>query len=299
MHAKSPSICEESGLQPGVEHQTESDTQDQDPDLSDSSSLDVPVSTESHQSDGATSINTHTERLMPAEPHQPRLQFPKRTFGKQKRSFLANWFVQYPWIHYIQEEDCVLCFYCTTAVQRKYPPTRNADEVFTKTGFNNWQKALQKFNKHEQSRCHRSAVEFVAKGSQNVGDMLSSAYKKEREDDRRALYTILTTIRFLARQGLPLRGSFAGSGLGEPNSNLIQLLHLRKHDIPALGPWLEKAQDRFTSPSIQNELLEIMANTVLRKISSNISGKMFSIMVDETTDISNTEQLVFLHSLCR
>ena len=63
--AKSPSISEESGLQPGAEHQTESDTQDQDPDLSDSSSLDVPVSTESHQSDGATSINTHTERLMP------------------------------------------------------------------------------------------------------------------------------------------------------------------------------------------------------------------------------------------
>ena len=36
-----------------------------------------------------------------------------------------------------------------------------------------------------------------------------------------------------------------------------------------------------------------MANMILRKITRSLSGKLFAIMVDETSDISNTEQLVF------
>lgn len=73
----------------------------------------------------------------------------------------------------------------------------------------------------------------------------------------------------------------------------MQLLQLQKHDVPNLERWLSRSQDRFTSPVIQNELLEIMASVILRKITHKLSGEMFSIMVDETTDISNTEQLVF------
>ena len=45
--------------------------------------------------------------------------------------------------------------------------------------------------------------------------MFSSAYAKEKAENRKALYTILSTIRFLAWQGLPLQESFAGYGSGE------------------------------------------------------------------------------------
>ena len=55
-----------------------------------------------------------------------------------------------------------------------------------------------------------------------------------------------------------------------------------------LDAWLHRSQDRFTSPTIQNEMLEIMATAIL-----SLVGRQFSIMFDETTDISNTEQLVF------
>ena len=36
-----------------------------------------------------------------------------------------------------------------------------------------------------------------------------------------------------------------------------------------------------------------MALTILLNIASRISGKFFTIMVDETIDVSNIEQLVF------
>lgn len=56
---------------------------------------------------------------LPPQPNQPKLKFPKCTFGKQKRSFSDTWYQSYPWLHYVQENDTVLCFYCATAVQRK------------------------------------------------------------------------------------------------------------------------------------------------------------------------------------
>ena len=56
---------------------------------------------------------------LPPQPNQPKLKFPKRTFGKQKRSFSDTWYQSYPWLHYVQENDTVLCFYCATAVQCK------------------------------------------------------------------------------------------------------------------------------------------------------------------------------------
>ena len=77
---------------------------------------------------------------------------------------------------------------------------------------------------------------------------------------------------------------------GERESNFMQLLLLRKNEIPNLDAWLQKSRDRFTCPEIQNEFLQIMAHSVLR---AQLSGRYYSIMVDETTDVSNNEQLVF------
>ena len=242
-------------------------------------------------STSTSSIKKH--RLIPSEPNQPKLHFLKHMFGRQKRGFSATWYQHYPWLHYLQEEDSVLCFYCATTIQRKIPLTGYTDKTFTETGFNNWQKALHKFSKHEQSTCHRYAVDTITKSIKDVGEMLCSAHAKEKANNRKAMYTILSTIRFLARQGLLVRGNHVGHGCGESNSNFMQLLQLRKDDVPKLGAWLRRLQDRFTSPMIQNEVLEIMALIILRKISHNLGGKLFSIMVDETTDICNTEQLVF------
>ena len=58
--------------------------------------------------------------------------------------------------------------------------------------------------------------------------------------------------------------------------------------------WLKQKTNRFDSPDIQNEMLEIMALQILRNIVKNIqSAEIFSILGDETGDVSNTEQLVF------
>ena len=53
---------------------------------------------------------------------------------------------------------------------------------------------------------------------------------------------------------------------------------------------MEKKTDKYCCHQIQNELLDVMANT-------NIANKIreanyFSLMADEVTDVSNREQVV-------
>ena len=68
----------------------------------------------------------------------------------------------------------------------------------------------------------------------DVGEMLSTEDRKEKEANR-MLRIIIESIRFLARQGLALRGQ-----KDDTNSNFSQLLLLRGIDCPALLTWLNK-----------------------------------------------------------
>ena len=98
----------------------------------------------------------------------------------------------------------------------------------------------------------------------------------------------LKVLHFLAHQGLPLRGDDT-----EDNSNLIQLLKLQGEKDPKLVEYLKQKYNKYTSAEIQNEMLQIiiMALQLLRDIATNLHGSLFyTIMVDETTDISNCEQ---------
>ena len=87
--------------------------------------------------------------------------------------------------------------------------------------------------------------------------------------------------------------------LKEPSNvnrgNFLELLHLRTKDIPWLASKLGdqlKFHSQWTSPMIQNELLEIMMNIVLQNITKDVNESVyFSIIVDETADISRTEEV--------
>ena len=64
-------------------------------------------------------------------------------------------------------------------------------------------------------------------------------------------------MKFLARQSLPLRGSWDQSANAESNSNFHQLMVLRAEEDPAVLDWLLKKN--YMSPQIQNEMIEVLA----------------------------------------
>ena len=56
--------------------------------------------------------------------------------------------------------------------------------------------------------------------------------------------------------------------------------------------WLQKKTGKYISHDIQNEMLKIMALSILRKIAVNLRAtEFYTIMVDECTHISNHEQV--------
>ena len=99
---------------------------------------------------------------------------------------------------------------------------------------------------------------------------------------------ILHFIQYLARQGIPLRGH--GS---DEDSNFFQLLMMKSKEFPELKAWLEKKQGKFVTHDVQNEILTIMSNSVLRSLLKKIEGNIYSTMCNEYTDCSNHEQLPF------
>ena len=119
----------------------------------------------------------------------------------------------------------------------------------------------------------------------DIGEMCNHNHKEEKKANRNMFMIILKNIRFLARQGLPLRGYN-----NDAESNFIQMLRLHNADVNVDG-WLSKKSNKYTSHDIQDNILKEKAHKILRDIGENIrSGGLFSIMADECTDCANKEQ---------
>ena len=72
----------------------------------------------------------------------------------------------------------------------------------------------------------------------------------------------------------------------EIDGNFSQLLALRSTDgNHQLVEWLKRKSSKYTGHDMQNEMLQVMALSILRKIAINVQSSKFTIMVDDTTDI--------------
>ena len=139
--------------------------------------------------------------------------------------------------------------------------------------------------------CHKDAVfktVTIPSTHRDIGECLSAQHAREKLERRQCFLKLLSNVRFLARQALPLRGDG-----DESDSNYIQLLKLRGEDDPRIFQWLKKKTDKYTSADMQNEMIRVMAFQVLREIAERLhSTKFYTIMADETTDAANHEQVV-------
>ena len=71
---------------------------------------------------------------------------------------------------------------------------------------------------------------LLSKIQGDIGEILSNEHKEEKSINRKMFSLILEVIRFLVRQGLPLRKDD-----NDVESNFIQLLHLHgKHCASSL-----------------------------------------------------------------
>ena len=76
---------------------------------------------------------------------------------------------------------------------------------FSKKGLSKLEKALEKFEKHQASTCHRSATthEVVIPQCRDVIEMIDTRERENRATNRRCFITILESLQYLARHTIP------------------------------------------------------------------------------------------------
>ena len=212
------------------------------------------------------------------------------TYRDCKFSFMDSWYTKHPWLHYCPARQSALCFQCARAYESG-SGRGDQESAFTHVGVKNWRKALGKFRDHEKSKAHLSLISAADTGCKPIDAVIKSASRSAQESARKNLRTLITTVQFLARQGLALRGHDGSEG------NFQELLRLRSRDCPELAEWL-KRKENFTHHDIQNELLRLISHDVLRGVVADVNSgseaKYFAVIVDGTQDISGVEQ----ESLC-
>ncbi|XP_022182781.1 zinc finger MYM-type protein 1-like [Myzus persicae] len=168
--------------------------------------------------------------------------------------------------------------------------SNNNVAVFISEGFNNWKKAVERFNMHERSELHKTNIvknSFI-KTNANVFAQISDSHKKSMEESRFAFDKILSSIVFLAKQGVAIRGHT------DESANFNQLLKLRSEDSTELKNWLGRTTYKWISHDITNEILSTLSREVIRNIIKKIKENTFyAILLDEISDITVKEQISF------
>lgn len=167
--------------------------------------------------------------------------------------------------------------------------------AFIVTPFTKYKKFHESAKEHEKCEWHKDATERrdnflrLLNKATDVALQLDTAAKEEAECNKQKLVSITAAVLFCGMHDLPLRGKQAQSGIFQ------DLLRFRVDaGDHALQAHLDNSAKnaKYTSASIQNELIKISEDLLRRDIVSacNKSGQ-YSLLADESADISGTEQL--------
>ena len=206
-----------------------------------------------------------------------------------KRRFVKKWYSEFMWLEFSVSQDKSFCHPCRVFGKE----TGNNEQSFISIGFNDWIHAKAAFKTHEATDCHKIATEFLEnrqnqdKNKTSVNKQLEKVREKQIDKNRNYLLKIIQTVLFCAKQNIALRGHNE-SPESLNRGNFLELLELRKQDVEVLN---EKFAFSYCSPETQNQILEIIASEVTRIIVAECKNRPFSIIVDETPDISNHEQV--------
>ncbi|GBO02379.1 hypothetical protein AVEN_179536-1 [Araneus ventricosus] len=168
------------------------------------------------------------------------------------------------------------------------------------------------FRKHENCTYHKKSVliaentkSIVTKKTESIINQVNAQRRLDIEKkNRKRLIPIIQTIRFCGRQQIAVRGHRDGGriGLEEPeknDGNFRSLLRYRANsgDSDVKDQLIYSGgRSMYTSSFIQNEIINTFSHLIQSQIVRNVrkSCQFYSVLADETTDISQIEQF----SLC-
>ncbi|XP_042448886.1 zinc finger MYM-type protein 1-like [Zingiber officinale] len=127
----------------------------------------------------------------------------------------------------------------------------------------------------------------------HIQSILHKQSKQMRNDYRIRLNASIDCIRVLLEQGNSFRGHDETEGSLNPGNFLIQLKFLGAYNKEINDVILKNAPKNYklTSPDIQKDIVRACATKTINVIIKDIGNSLFSILVDESRDVSMKEQM--------
>ncbi len=172
--------------------------------------------------------------------HKSQLTVKKKSYS---RSIHPSWYKKHPWITVFTTKYKVFCHSCCYSRKKGLLTfSKRQLNCFVEDEFCNWKKALEKFLEHERSDMHKEAVlkQVAHNSSTNVSAQHSTQCKEAQNLHQCMLLKLISSIRFLASQSMPLRGRH--EDLASLDSNLYKLLLLRAEDCPEMKTWIYRKE---------------------------------------------------------
>ena len=126
--------------------------------------------------------------------------FPKRRFGSkgEQRSFRAEWCETFDWLHYNVNKDAVFCHLCMRCeTEKKFLASTRRDSPFISKWFTYWKEGPKAYKKHQESECHREAVDaliILPHCTMDVGEQASVQHQVEKAVNREMPLLVLQNI---------------------------------------------------------------------------------------------------------
>ncbi|XP_020426588.1 uncharacterized protein LOC109950855 [Prunus persica] len=220
-------------------------------------------------------------------------------FGESNRRFLVKRFDSFVWLEYSKEKDAAFYLHCYLFKCDFDKQGKAGSHVFTEKGFKNWRKGPDSFWDHvgQVGSLHNKATQHctdLMNQKQHVETIVIKQTDQARINCRILLTATLDCTRYLLRQGLPFR-DHDESETSSNKGNYVELLQfLVDHGEKVCAVVFENAPRnlKYIAPTIQKDLINSCAAETIDAIISDMDDAFFSILVDESHDVSIREQMV-------
>ncbi|XP_019260033.1 PREDICTED: zinc finger MYM-type protein 1-like [Nicotiana attenuata] len=230
---------------------------------------------------------------------QPRYHdFPQSHFSEFMRLFNPLWFDEFNWLEYSVSTDAA--YYLPCYLFKGESIQQDGGDIFSSKGFRNW-------NKKE---CFKKRVglpnSIHNKANRNCDDLMQqkqsiiAAFDKQSDQTKREYWLRLNAsvdvVRILLTQGFAFRGHDE-SETSLNKGNFIEILSWYAAKCDKIEPFVLKhapKNNKMTSSDIQKEIVTACKIETIKAIIEDLNGDYFTLLVDESLDVSRKEQMAIV-----
>ena len=227
------------------------------------------------------------------------------------RSLTSQWFIKTlangkelprDWLIYSPVKGAAFCFCCILFPHTQSGQGGTVSSFASQHGFSKWRKLNPRILDHEKSPYHRQCylswkeLEAGLHAGALIDHSLEQAIQQERMKWREILKRVLDVILFVAKQNIALRGHREDDESHNRGNFYELILLLGKYDAVLrehlTTVTLTARSTSYLSPTIQNEVINLLGRTVHEKIVEDIKkAKYFTIIADSTPDAAHVDQM--------